>query len=140
MVQWTQVCDNLQNSVSWSARMQSFESINQLTLPPQVDCRLRELLLRQSEGKLSESERHELDLLIEAKETLALVRAKATTLLNSAPATPIRLGQAVRNGLPVVLVPAGTPPIDPDAVRRFLQEEAILISHHRVTLGEGVCI
>ena len=61
---------------------------------------------------------------IEAKETLALVRAKAKTLLEPAPPGPVRLGQTVRNGLPVIVVPAGTRPIDPDAVRRFLQEGA----------------
>lgn len=33
---------------------------------------------------------------------------------------PVRYG--VRNGLPIVLVPEGTPAIDPDAVRRFLEE------------------
>jgi hypothetical protein len=100
-----------------------FESINQLILPPQVDCRLQELMRRQSEGKLSHTERQELDLLIEANEILALVRAKARAPSDSAPSAPIRLGQAVRNGLPIVLVPAGTPAIDPDLVRRLLQEE-----------------
>lgn len=103
--------------------MQSLESINQLNLPPQVDCRLQELLRRESGGKLSENDRRELDLLLEVRETLTMLRAKARTLLNAAsPALPC-LGQATRNGLPVVLVPPGTPAIDPDAVRRCVQEE-----------------
>lgn len=100
--------------------MQPLDSITQLKLPRQVGCRLQELLRRQTEGMLNETERHELDLLIEARESLALVRAKARILLDSAPPASICLGRAVRNGLPVVLVPAGTPAIEPEAVRRFL--------------------
>lgn len=103
--------------------MQPFESINHLTLPPQVECRLRELMQRQSDGKLNASERQELDLLVKAQELLAAIRAKARTLLDSAPPTPIDPVRTVRNGLPVVLVPAGNPAIDPALVRRFLEEE-----------------
>jgi hypothetical protein len=102
--------------------MQSFESINRLTLSPQVLIRLQVLTQRESKGKLSEDERQELALLIQAKETLAQLRAKARTLHESAPPAPTRISQVVRNGLPVVLVLPGTPAIDPDAVHRFLQD------------------
>jgi len=102
--------------------MQSFESINRLTLSPQVLIRLQVLTQRESEGKLSEGERQELALLIQAKEALAQLRAKAKALQDSAPPAPTRISQVVRNGLPVVVAPPGTPAIDPDAVRRFLQE------------------
>lgn len=102
--------------------MQPFESVKQLTLPRQVECRLRELMGWQSEGTLTASERQELDLLIEARQSLAAVRARAGTALERVPpaASPV---QTVRNGLPVILTPPGTPDIDPALVRRSLQEE-----------------
>ncbi len=104
--------------------MPTFESINQLTLPPQVESRMRALMRRRSEGKLSANEAQELDLLIQVQESLAVVRAKARTLSGSAPQVPTHPVQTVRNGLPVMQVPAGTPAIDPAAVRHFLEEEA----------------
>jgi hypothetical protein len=104
--------------------MQPFESIHELALPPQVHSRLRELIRRQSEGKLNASERRELDLLLEAQETLAAVRAKAGALPDSASTAPKQPARTVRNGLPVFQVPPGTPAIDPVAVRRFLEEHA----------------
>jgi hypothetical protein len=100
----------------------TFESINNLIFPPEVAARMQELVRRQADAQLSESERQELDLLSQAKETLDLVRAKAKTLLEAAPSIPVRLNQIIRNGLPVVTVPSGTPSIDPEAVRRCLQE------------------
>jgi hypothetical protein len=104
--------------------MQPFESIRQLTLPAQVASRLRELMRRRSEGSLNASERGELDLLVEAQETLAVLRAKAEAFADSAPGAPMRPVRTARNGLPVLEVPAGTPAIDPVAVRRFLEEQA----------------
>jgi hypothetical protein len=104
--------------------MQPLESIRHLSLPPQVESRMRELMRRQSERNLSESERHELTLIIEAEELLAQVRSKARTLLDSVAPAPSQPVRTVRNGLPVVQVPPGTATINPDAVRRFLQEEA----------------
>jgi hypothetical protein len=104
--------------------MQSFESINQLKFPPQVAARFQELRQRQSEGKLSPNEERELDLLTQAEESLALLRAKARTLLDSKSPSANQPIQTIRNGLPVMQVPAGTPTIDPVAVRRFLEEEA----------------
>lgn len=97
--------------------MRPFEVMSHLTLPHEVHDRLGELTLRQANGELSDSERLELDLLIEAREALAQVYAKASSLADERPVAPSSLGQEVRNGLPVVHVPPGTPPIDPDAVR-----------------------
>lgn len=103
--------------------MQPFESINRLSLPPEVRCRMQELVRRQSQGKLSASERRELDLIIEAKDALDVIRAKAGAVLASSPPASIQPTRTVRNGLPVVVVPPGTPAIDPTAVRRFLEEQ-----------------
>src|SRR5579864_7097914 len=103
--------------------MQSFESINQLTWPPQVSARIRELKQRQAQGKLSPSEGRELDLLNETEEILDVVRAKARILLSSVSPASTPPAQTVRNGLPVMQVPPGTPAIDPVAVRRFREEE-----------------
>jgi len=102
--------------------MHSFESINGLILPVQLECRLQELIRLHSEGKLSASERHELDLIMEAQQVLAAIRGKAQALLDAAAPISIHPAQTVRNGLPVMLVSAGTPAIDPDAVRRLLAE------------------
>src|SRR5436309_2061365 len=105
--------------------MQPFESINGLTLSPQVESRLRELIGRQGVGRLNADERRELDLLLKAQALLAEIRAKAKAAFDTAsPPAPGRLLRIMRNGLPVMQVPAGTPAIDPVAVRRFLEEEA----------------
>lgn len=103
--------------------MLPFESITRLTLPPQVDSRLRELKRRQSEGNLSVSELEELDLLVEAEATLAAVRAKAGAFPLS-PESPLSPVRTVRNGLPILELPPGTPKIDPVLVRRFIEEQA----------------
>ena len=107
------------------APMQPFESINGLSLPPELEARLRELKTRQAEGRLTASDRHELDLIVEAQEMLTRIRAKAKTVRNSAAPAQGSLIRTMRNGLPVMQVPAGTPAIDVVAVRRFLAEEAI---------------
>lgn len=104
--------------------MQSFESISQLFLPPQVECRLQELTRRQSAGTLTSAERQELALLMEAQNSLAALRAKATSLRGSGSPAPAGTARTVRNGLPVVLVPTGTPVIDPTLVRRCLRRKA----------------
>src|SRR5687767_12869749 len=103
--------------------MQPLESINALVFPPQLDFRLQELTQRKAQGKLTEAEAQEFDLLMETKRTLAQLRAKAKTLLSPSQTVTASLRHSVRNGLPVVQVPAGTPAIDPDVVRRFLQEQ-----------------
>jgi hypothetical protein len=111
--------------------MQPFDSIDKLTLPPEVECRTRELKRRQSEGRLSASERNELELLIEAQATLAIIRAKAKKLSDATSAAANGPVQTIRNGLPVMLVPPGTPPIDPAAVRRCLEEQGFDFSARR---------
>lgn len=103
--------------------MRSVEAISQLTLPPQVESRMQELMRRRSEGRLSASERRELDLIIDAQEALDRIRAKAQTLLGPTLPAPNQPVQTLRNGLPVVQVPAGTPAIDSETVRRFLKEQ-----------------
>lgn len=103
--------------------MTSLESIRQLRLPEEVENRLRALAQRDGAGVLTDSERRELSLLIEVSESISSLRKKAEKLANTlAPASRL-MSFGIRNGLPVVLVPASTPPIDPAAVRRCLQEE-----------------
>jgi len=58
----------------------------------------------------------------DVQQTPDSVRAQATTRVADPSATG-RLVLTLRNGLPVMLVPAGTPVIDPVAVRRVLDEE-----------------
>ena len=101
----------------------SFNSINDLQLPHDVDLRLRELKRRDSAKTLTPSERRELDLLNEADQALSLIRAKAKNAGNLSAPPPTKLGTTSRNGVSVVVVPQGTPEIDPDLVRRCLQEE-----------------
>ena len=50
---------------------------SKLHLPARVDRRLQALMDKNNDGKLSDSERAELELLVEASEMLSLVRAKA---------------------------------------------------------------
>jgi hypothetical protein len=101
--------------------MASFESIDQLRLPPEVDVRLRELT-RRGEANLDEHEKQELKLLLEIDQCMSSVRAKAHELAKGS-SQHGGVGREVRNGLPVIVVPPGTPKIDVEAVRRFLQEE-----------------
>jgi len=62
------------------------ETVGNLRLPPRADRRLQELMDRSNEGQLTEADRSDLEALIELSETLALVRAKALTLLGRRPA------------------------------------------------------
>jgi hypothetical protein len=94
-----------------------------LELPPDVVRRLAELEKRKAAATLDENERLELDLLIQAKAILAQLRAKTQNPPNGASPAAATLRQTVRNGLPVIVAPPGTPSIDPQAVRRRLQEE-----------------
>ena len=103
--------------------MHSLESISQLKLPPQVDCRLQELMNRKTAGLLSNSEQQELELLLEVNQILSLLRAKAKNRLVSAPTSANALSRSIRNGLPVMQVSAATPVIDPDLVQRCLRED-----------------
>ena len=60
-------------------------SVSALRLPDRTDRRLTDLVDRNTEGALSETEREELASLAELSETLALVRAHAFGLLGAAP-------------------------------------------------------
>ena len=60
-------------------------SVSELRLPNGADRRLGELMERNTEGALSETERQELASLVELSETLALVRASAFGALGSTP-------------------------------------------------------
>lgn len=100
-----------------------FDSINFLRLPGDVELRFRELKRRSSEGSLTADERRELDLLSEADQALSVIRAKAKDAAVSSASSSTKATITSRNGLPVIQVPAGTPAIDPDLVRRYLQEE-----------------
>jgi hypothetical protein len=61
------------------------ESVSRLRLPPKTDRRLRELMDRNNEGRLTGRERAELESLVEMSETISLVRAEALHLLGRKP-------------------------------------------------------
>jgi len=68
-----------------SAPLEWVESLSDLRLPPRANERLQQLMDRNTEGILTETERAELEALVELSETLALVRAKAFQLLGRKP-------------------------------------------------------
>jgi hypothetical protein len=61
------------------------EAMASLRLPPKADRRLQELTDRNTDGRLTESERTELEALVELSETIAPVRARAMHLLGQKP-------------------------------------------------------
>lgn len=61
------------------------ETVGNLRLPPKADRRLQELMDRNNEGLLTETERADLESLIELSERLSLVRAEALHLLGRRP-------------------------------------------------------
>ena len=61
------------------------ESVGKLRLPPKADHRLQELMHRNNEGLLSNTEREELEALVELSEQLSLVRAEALQMLGKQP-------------------------------------------------------
>jgi hypothetical protein len=67
------------------APLQWVESITMLRLPEQADQRLQDLMDRNNEGQLSDSERADLAALAELSERLSLVRAEALHLLGRKP-------------------------------------------------------
>jgi hypothetical protein len=67
------------------APLQWVESIALLRLPEQADQRLQELMDRNNEGELSDSERADLAAFAELSERLSLVRAEALHLLGRKP-------------------------------------------------------
>ena len=68
-----------------TAPMTWVESIGNLRLPPKTDHRLQELMDRNTEGLLSQTEREELEALAEWSEQLSLVRAEAWQILGRQP-------------------------------------------------------
>ena len=54
-------------------------------LPPKADRRLQELMDRNNEGLLTETERADLESLVELSERISLVRAEALHLLERIP-------------------------------------------------------
>ena len=61
------------------------ESVGDLRLPSKADHYLQQLMDRNNEGLLSETEREELEALTELSERLSLVRAKALQILGKQP-------------------------------------------------------
>jgi hypothetical protein len=68
-----------------SAPLDWVESVSELRLRERSDRRLQELMDRNNEGELTESERAELEALVEISEELSLVRAEALHLLGRRP-------------------------------------------------------
>lgn len=67
------------------APLEWVETVGNLRLPPRADQRLQALMDRNNEGLLTESERAELEALVELSERLSLVRAGALRLLGRSP-------------------------------------------------------
>jgi hypothetical protein len=68
------------------APVEWIEAVGNLRFPPRADAWLRELMDKNTEGRLSADEREELEALVELSENMALVRAKALQLLGRRPA------------------------------------------------------
>ena len=60
-------------------------SVSALRLPPKANAQLQQLMDRNTEGLLTETECTELEALVELSETLSLVRARALQLLGRQP-------------------------------------------------------
>ena len=61
------------------------EAVGNLRFPWKADHRLQELMDRNNEGLLQESEREELEALVELSEQLSLVRGEALQILGKQP-------------------------------------------------------
>ena len=68
-----------------SAPMEWVEAVGELRLPARADHRLQELMDRNNEGMLSETELAEMEALVEMSQSLSLVRAEALRLLGRTP-------------------------------------------------------
>ena len=71
--------------VTVSAPVEWIAFVSDLRLPPRANKRLHQLMDRNTEGLLAESERAELETLVELSEQLSLVRAQALQLLGRKP-------------------------------------------------------
>jgi len=69
-----------------AAPVEWVESVSDLRLPAKADERLQHLMDRNTEGLLTETERAELETLVELSEQLSLVRAEALHVLGRKPA------------------------------------------------------
>jgi hypothetical protein len=69
----------------FQAPREHFEAVAALRFPPKTDARLQDLMDRNTEGQLTESERAELEALVEISETISLVRAQALRVLGRKP-------------------------------------------------------
>jgi hypothetical protein len=67
------------------APLEWVETVSDLRLPPKADKRLQQLMDRNNEGLLTESERADLESLVELSERLSIVRAEAFLLLGRKP-------------------------------------------------------
>ena len=61
------------------------EAVGNLRFPSKADHRLQELMHRNNEGPLDESEREELAALVELSERLSLLRGEALQILGKRP-------------------------------------------------------
>ena len=68
-----------------NAPLEWVEAVGNLRLPPKSDHRLQQLMDRNNEGLLTESERAELESLVELSEQISLLRAEALHLLGRQP-------------------------------------------------------
>lgn len=68
------------------APLELVEAVAALRLPVRADAKLQGLMDRNNEGKLTPTEREDLESLVELSETLAIVRARALNLLGRDPA------------------------------------------------------
>ena len=67
------------------APLEWVQLVGDLRLPPKADQRMQELMDRNNEGLLTETERADLESLVELSERLSLVRAEALHLLGRKP-------------------------------------------------------
>ena len=72
-------------SATITAPVEWVEAVGNLHFPAKADHRLQELMDRNNEGVLLESERGELEALVELSERLSLVRAEALQILGKQP-------------------------------------------------------
>lgn len=72
-------------STTIDAPLEWVESVGSLRLPAKADQRLQELMDRNNEGLLTDTERADLETLVELSERLSLVRAEAIHLLGRKP-------------------------------------------------------
>lgn len=61
------------------------EAVAQLRLPAKTDQRLQELMDRNTNGRLSQAERDELEAMAEWSENISLIRARAMRVLGRSP-------------------------------------------------------